>query len=137
MNLNKIDNIEKDIDFLFDENSKKPLLLFFNKRFRRHILYKYGIKKELRDEFSLFEKYARLDKSNVNLGLSLYSASKRRKYTLLKIPFQYYWWIIRGNFSTFYGQYRNNWKHLKENENKYVFADIEVPVKILRMYFKL
>lgn len=136
-NLSKSDNIEKDIGFLFEEFSKKPLLLFFNKRFRKHTLYKFGIKKELRNSLSQFYRFARLDKSNVDLGLSLYSASKRREFTLLKIPFQYYWWIIRGNFSTFYVQYQNNWKHLKENESKYIFADIEVPVKILRMYFRL
>ncbi|MCK4233860.1 hypothetical protein KAX75_05495 [candidate division WOR-3 bacterium] len=136
LDFDKIGNIEKEIDFMFSKKSNKYLILHFTKRFRNNFLKEIGIKKDLQGKEKLFIRYSRLNHKNITTALNLIKEEYNKNYPFYKVPFQYYWWVIRGNFYNFHSQFKTEWKNLKKDERKYSWPDIEIPIRILRRYFK-
>ncbi len=94
-----------------------------------------GIKKEYRTKEN-FIKYAHIKHGNLKIILDLDSHLQKRKITELNISFNTFWNILRGNFHVFYKQYLDKWNGIPDEE-RLKFADIEMPIKLLRIYFGL
>jgi hypothetical protein len=130
INMSRVDHMEREIDDYFIFKKSKNLNLKMGRRFRRRFLKAMGIRKELIDDIDLFKKYARLDLRNTP-GLMLYEKAKG-KTKLESFPYEFYWWIIKGNFLKFYSRYRSGNIDIEE----VTWADIEMPLKVLRLMFE-
>jgi hypothetical protein len=114
---------------------KSKSMLYFSKAFINKYLRFCGIKKEFRNK-DTFIKFAHIKHINLELILGLESHIQKRKVTHFKMPFKTYWGIIRGNYHIFNKQYVTVWKDVEEHQTV-IFPDIEMPIKLLRMYFKI
>jgi len=132
LNFDIINHLENEISYFFSIKKNKKLTLKFNKKFRREILR--GLKKELCDNIDFFKIYARLRDEDTP-GLPLYELIIKRKVKLNKFPFEFYWWVILGNFYKFYSQYKINFENIPEDKKR-TWADIEMPMKILKRIFE-
>jgi len=135
IDLKGLDLIEKEIDFLFNMEKNSKLMLRFSNKFIDKYLRFCGLKKKCRSK-EIFLKYAHIKHNNLELILGLESHIQKRKITQLKMPFNTYWGIFRGNFHIFHQQYINGWNGITEDQ-KVIFSDIEMPIKLLRMYFRI
>ena len=135
LSFDKINNLETEVDLLFSKKTNKHLTISFRKGFRKNILSELGIKKDFKSDKELFKSHAGLNLEKSEFALKLYEYAHKRKYSLTKYPFENYWSTIRGNFYIFYSQYKDNWKNLKDEKEKFTWADVEVPFRILRRYF--
>lgn len=133
--LQELDHIEKEIDFQFSMKKNSKYILKFSNRFIDKYLKFIGIQKKYRSKEN-FIKCAPFKHENLEVILGLESHVQKTKFTHLKMPFRTYWNLIRGNFYIFHQQYINDWKGIKE-EQKVTFSDVEMPIKLLRMYFKI
>ena len=132
----EVESMEKEINHHFQTSPLRKYKLLFTDGFVSRFLETMGIKRELRSDIKLFCKYARLGKPNMVVALALVSKADHEEYTIRKIPFSFYWNMIWGNYLHFYGQYKNADKNLKEGKTDYTFADVEMPIKLLRQYFQ-
>ena len=131
----EVEAFEKEISYQFNSKPLRKYALIFNTKFIGRFLKSMGIQESLRNNLGLFRRYARLDFTNTELALSLTSSANHIKYSIRKIPFSFYWISIWGNYTHFFGQYKSDWKSVKEGDRKYTLADVEVPIQLLRMYF--
>ncbi len=132
----ELDVMEKEISFQFSSKLLKKYTLKFGNRFVAIFLASMGIKKKHQHDVSLFCKYARLDDLSFATVIELQSSADHRHYSHSRMPFGLYWNIILGNYLHFHNQYRNNWKNQNNTNRKYTMADIEIPIRLLRIYFK-
>ena len=131
-NINKLNNIEGKINFLFQKN--KNLNLSFSKRFMKKSLKISGVNINTRDSINQFIKYVGLDSEYNKLALALEEKNKKKSYNLSNYPYRIYWQFIFGNFYSFYHQYKKNWKDIEMNK-RITWPKIENPIKILKIYF--
>lgn len=135
LNQEELGYIEKEIDFLFGIHKDSVFPLNFSIKFIDKYLEFCGLKKEFRTKEN-FIKYAHIKHENLELILGLDSNIKKSKITEFNMPLYTFWIILRGNFYTFYGQYLDNWNETPD-EKKLYYSDIEMPIKLLRIYFDL
>jgi len=135
LNLEELNYIEKEIDFLFNIHKYSRLPLNFSMKFIDKYLGFCGLKKKYRTKEN-FIKYAHIKHENLELILGLDSYIMKSKITEFNMPFNTFWTVLRGNFYSFYGQYLNNWNGIPD-EKKLFYSDIEMPIKLLRIYFNL
>jgi hypothetical protein len=128
--------MEKEINHHFQTSLLQKYTLLFTDGFVSRFLETMGIKRELRADIELFRRYARLAKPNIDVALALASKADHKEYTIRKMPFGFCWNMIWGNYLHFYGQYKNVGKNLKADKTDCTFADVEMPIKLLRLYFK-
>ncbi len=95
-----------------------------------------GLKLSYRKNIEMFLSYARLADPRVRVALALQSEADHRKYGDETVPLHFYWHLIEGNFMRFHSQYRANYQNIPMGDKKYTIADIEVPISVLRLYFK-
>lgn len=134
--IKKLDKIENEITFLFNRDGiDKRMLIRSKKRFRNKYLKFVGLKKSYRT-VNQYIKYAHIKNINLELSLSLLSSAHHKKYSFLKFPLSFYWMIIKGNYLQWKDQYKKNWRDIKDAE-KIIYSDIEMPMKVLRMYYKI
>lgn len=131
----ELNAIESEIYHHFSSPEMRHFTLRFNARFIGTVLARQGLKRELQGSIPLFEKYARIDHPNIKLAVQLSSKADHRKYDLAHFPFQVYWTAILANYTAFHGQFSTGWKNLNDGDHKYTIADVEVPIRVLRLYF--
>ncbi len=134
INLIKLNSIEKEIDFYFNIDKNSKLKLNFSKSFINKYLKFCGLKSEFWTQEN-FIKFAHIRNNNLQLILELETEVQKKKISEFNIPLNVYWNIVKGNFYNFHRQYITNWKDIKKDE-KLTFADIEMPIKLLKMYYK-
>lgn len=128
--------IENEIQFLFHrENIERKMIFKSTMRFRNKYLKFIGLKKSART-VEQYIKYAHIKNINFQMSLDLLSSSHHRKYSLLQFPLSFYWMIIKGNYYQWKEQYANKWEGI-EDIRKIIYTDIEMPMKVLRMYYKV
>ena len=132
----EVESMEKEISHHFQTSPLRKYTLLFTDGFVSRFLETMGIKRELRVDIELFRRYARLAKPNIDVALALASKADHKEYTIRKMPFGFYWNMIWGNYLRFYGQYKNVGKNLKADKTDYTIADVEMPIKLLRLYFQ-
>jgi len=130
LDMNQASHFESEVDLFFSDEKNKHLSICFDEKFRKKFLKEMGVKKELLKDVDLLKSYARLASENISLGIGIHESASNRKVTLEKFPFQFYWYVIRGNFYNFYSQYKNNYDGIAV-ENRCTWADIEIPVRML------
>ena len=109
LNLNSIHNKENKISDYIDQSLKYSIIKI--RPIDRVKFLKYcGIKKELRNNKRLFERYSRINSD--------------------KLFISNIWYLIMGNFYNFYRNYNSN-------SNISNFADVEMPIKFLKQYLKI
>ena len=109
LNLNSIHNKENKISDYIDQSLKYTIIKI--RLIDRVKFLKYcGIKKELRNNKRLFERYSRINSD--------------------KLFISNIWYLIMGNFYNFYRNYNSN-------SNISNFADVEMPIKFLKQYLKI
>ncbi|MCX5726965.1 MAG: hypothetical protein NT030_07340 [Candidatus Saganbacteria bacterium] len=109
LNLDLLANREKKIAEFIKKNGLSNHELIFSEKFRRKFLKDCGIKQELLTDKDLFAKYSRFKTDNIYIDL--------------------FWTFLIASFYKFRQKYLNG-----ENAN---FADVEMPLKMLRMYLNI
>lgn len=133
----KLSKLENEIDFQFRRDTLNRKILYkSSKRFRNKFLSYCGIAKKYRS-IETYIKYAHIKNVNLHLSLELTSLSHKSKYTLLRFPLDFYWTILRANHSIWRTQYESNWKNVKNENERVFYTDIEMPIKALRLYYKV
>jgi len=134
--MSSLGKIENEIQFLFHrEGIERKMILKSTKHFRNKYLKYVGLKKSART-VEEYIKYAHIKNINFQVSLDLISSSHHKKYTSLKFPLSFYWMIIKGNYYQWKEQYAKNWEGI-EDSSKVIYSDIEMPMKVLRMYYKV
>lgn len=111
-NINDIDmnlmfNIEKKIDQFIEDNHLNNCKLTFTLAFRKRFLKYCGIKRELLSDASLFSTFSRAHYKGVYLT--------------------HFWHSLTTSFLRFKSEY-------EKQSNLTNFADVEMPIKLLKMY---
>lgn len=135
VNLEELSLIEKEIDFLFKVKQGSISVLKFSNKFIDRYLEFVGLAKKYRTK-QMFLHYSHIKHANLDLILDLTASIKKSKVTPFQLPLETFWGILRGNFHTFHRQYICEGDNISE-EQKLTFADIEMPIKLLRIYYKI
>lgn len=134
--IKKLDKVENEISFLFHRDGiDKKMILKSSKFFRNKYLEYVGLKKKFRT-IDQYKKYAHIKDINLGVSLALLSAAHHKRYSALYFPLSFYWMIIQGNYLQWKRQYIKNWEGINETD-KVIYSDIEMPIKLLRMYYKI
>lgn len=131
----KIDKLEKEIAFQFKRDRfDKSILFKSSKRFRKKYLHYVGLSKSA-CTIENYLKYAHIKNIGFDLSLELTSSAHHRKYTKLYFPLSFYWTILHGNYIQYLEQNKNN--AIISDDSKIFYSDIEMPIRALRMYYKV
>jgi hypothetical protein len=134
INIEEVNSLEKEVDFLFKMHNCNKVVMNFNIKFIKNYLKYCGLQSKYRTK-EQFLKYAHIRHEKLDLILALSSNHHKKKFSQFNILFVDYWLIIRGNFHIYYSQYIKNYQDIPEDK-QLTIADIEMPVKVIRMYFK-
>jgi len=135
VDLEELALIEKEIDFLFKMGKNSKLMMTFTKPFIDKYLNFCGIAKKYRTK-ETFIKFAHIKHVNLDIVFGLESHINKKKITHFNMPFKTFWGILKGNFYILRRQSTIDYKDIKEGEHL-IYADIEMPIKLLRMYYKI
>ncbi len=110
LNLNLIYSLENKVDDYIKDNNLEMFKFNLNKKFMARYLKFVGLKPELCSDKVQFAKYSRFESGILYLST--------------------FWGIVRGNFYRFYSNYKDSSKETN-------FGDVEMPIKMLKMYLKI
>jgi hypothetical protein len=127
--------IEEQIFFLFKMKGNPKLIMNFNNRFIKKYLHFCGLQEQYYNKAN-FLKFSHIHHLNLELSLQLASHIHKKEFNQFYMPFSSFWGILCGNFHQFYQQYKNDYKDVMENE-KLTFADIQMPVKVIKIYYNV